>query len=70
MKKQYFKKGKDNYYFSIRSGNQNIMIKRDTKEAAQRAYLNYIRIGKECEWLGKWTGKTYTETSVPVETTS
>ncbi len=65
-KKFNFKLGKGNYYFHVRSGQQMIIIYRKTKEAATNAFQMYQGVGKSCEWLGRWDGKQFTETKVPV----
>lgn len=51
------------YYFNIKKGyNSNITIKRKEKQKAIDAYASYLRSYKEqCEWLGKWDGKKFTE---------
>jgi len=53
------------YYFQIKSGQQNIMMNRTDKKAAVDAYLRYKKIGKNCEWLGKWEGKNYSDKGTP-----
>ena len=65
MARKNYTMGVGKYYFQIKSGQQNILMYRDDKSAAQNAYLRYKKIGKNCEWLGKWDGKNYTEKSVP-----
>ncbi|MEN0007043.1 MAG: hypothetical protein AAF798_23030 [Bacteroidota bacterium] len=60
-----FTMGKGNYYFTVKSIPNNITIYRKTKEAAAQTYRNYIKVGKDCEWLGKWDGKKFTESSPP-----
>lgn len=66
MAKKHYSMGKGKYYFSIKSGQSNILIHRNSKEDAERMYLNYKKVGKNVEWLGKWTGKKYAETTAPV----
>ncbi len=57
--------GKDKYYFTIKAMPNNITIYRSDKSAAIDAFLKYKSLGKECEWLGKWDGKKFTESSEP-----
>ena len=57
--------GKDKYYFTIKSTPNNITIFRKTQKAAVDAFQQYKKIGKECEWLGRWNGKKFIETSLP-----
>jgi hypothetical protein len=57
--------GVGNYYFTIKSLPNNITIYRKTREAAEHAYLSYLRVGKDCEWLGKWDGKKFHESTPP-----
>ena len=64
MRKKYAM-GKDKYYFTIKSVPNNITIFRKTREAAVTAFKKYKRAGKEIEWLGKWNGKEFTESSMP-----
>ncbi len=60
-----FDYGKDLYYFTIKNGyNSVITIKRKTKEEAIYAYNSYIRVNKECDWLGQWDGKQFIEQKV------
>ncbi len=66
MRKKNFKMGEGKYYFNVRNGQQNITIMRDTKKQASNAFLNYKQIGKDCEWLGCWNGKDFSETKAPV----
>ena len=60
-----FTMGVGHYYFTIKSVPNNITIYRKTKEAAEQAYLSYVRVGKDCEWLGKWDGKNFKENHPP-----
>lgn len=64
MRKKYTM-GKGKYYFTIKSVPNNITIFRKTKEAAVTAFKKYKKAGKEIEWLGKWNGKEFTESSTP-----
>jgi hypothetical protein len=62
--------GKGKYYFMIKSVPNNITIYRKTKEAALAAYRKYEKAGKEIEWLGKWDGKKFTDSSFPAAQTA
>lgn len=62
MKKKHFSYGKGMYYFVVKSGQQSITIKRKSKKEALQSYNSYLKIGKTTEWLGKWSGKEFTET--------
>ena len=64
MNKKY-SLGKGKYYFSINSGLQKILIHRKSKNEAIQQYINYKKVGKDCEWLGCWNGKKFDETSLP-----
>lgn len=57
--------GKGKYYFTIKSTPNNITMFRSSKQAAIDAFMRYRQLGKEVEWLGKWDGKNFTESSVP-----
>jgi len=58
--------GKNNYYFEIKNGGLGrITIKRKDRDEAEYSYLNYRRVGKTCEWLGKWDGKKFIENEEP-----
>ena len=58
--------GENIYYFNIRStGQSSITIKRKNKHQAIQSFLGYKDVGKDVEWLGKWDGKKFTETSLP-----
>jgi len=58
--------GQENYYFEIRNGSiGRITIKRKEKQEAVYTFLNYKRVGKNVEWLGKWEGKKFVETEEP-----
>ncbi|NRB61858.1 MAG: hypothetical protein HRU40_02305 [Saprospiraceae bacterium] len=63
--KKNFTMGKGKYYFTIKSTPNNITMFRQSKQAAVDTYMRYRRLGKEVEWLGKWDGKKFTESSVP-----
>jgi len=58
-----FEYGKGIFYFNIRKGfNNNITIKRLDKKVAVDAYKHYLKTQPEnCDWLGKWDGKKFTE---------
>lgn len=57
--------GTGRYFFSIRSGQQQIRMNRKEKKDAIYAYLNYKDVGKNCEWLGMWNGKKFEDTTPP-----
>ncbi len=64
--KKSFPLGVGNYYFTIRNAGQNgILIKRKTKEEAARSFLSYTKVGKDCDWHGRWAGKKFEEVSPP-----
>jgi hypothetical protein len=63
--KKNFAMGKGKYYFTVKSVPNNITIFRKTKEAAVEAFRSYKSVGKEVEWLGRWDGKKFTESTVP-----
>ena len=65
MRRKNFEMGAGKYYFNVSSGPQNITIHRVEKENAVRSYQNYIKLGKNVEWLGKWDGKKFSETTEP-----
>lgn len=66
MASKKFDYGVGMYYFSIRNSAMNsITIKRTNKGEAVRSYLSYKKVGKNCEWLGKWAGKKFEETGAP-----
>ncbi|MCB0619296.1 MAG: hypothetical protein KDC43_03925 [Saprospiraceae bacterium] len=60
-----FSRGQGKYYFTIKSNPSNITLHRESKEDAANAYRRYMRIGKECEWHGRWNGKKFEEASPP-----
>ena len=55
--------GKGIWYFNINKGyNNNITIKRTSKEKAVEAYMSYMKTqAGNCEWLGQWDGKKFVE---------
>jgi len=63
--KKHFTLGVGKWYFNIRTGQQNITMSRVEKKDAVYAYLNYLELGKDCEWLGRWEGKKFSETTAP-----
>lgn len=63
--KKHFTLGKGKYYFNVKSGHSNITIHRGDKKTAVNIFNSYKRVGKEVEWLGKWTGKKFAETTEP-----
>ena len=65
MAKKNFDYAKGKYYLNINSGIQSITLHRDNKKTAELAYLNYLKIGKSCEWLGKWDGKKFSDNKAP-----
>jgi hypothetical protein len=65
MKKFDYSKGK--YYLTIAASPSNVTICRESKKAALDAYNKYCDVGKKTEWLGKWDGKKFLETTVPSE---
>ncbi len=61
-----FTYGKDKYYFNIKNaGPGSITIYRNNKKDAVNSFNSYVKVGKNCEWLGMWNGKKFEETSVP-----
>lgn len=54
-----FSKSVGTFYFKVKTNDMSITIHRNTLDAARKAFLNYINQGKDCEWLGKWTGKKF-----------
>ncbi|MCB0602547.1 MAG: hypothetical protein KDC28_15020 [Saprospiraceae bacterium] len=66
MKKFKYRLGEGKYYFNIVSGMQTILVSRREKTAAIGAFQKYLSVGKTCEWLGKWNGKDFIDTSLPV----
>ena len=61
-----FDYGESIYYFNIRStGQSSITIKRKDKKQAIQSFLDYKHVGKDVEWLGKWDGKKFQETTTP-----
>jgi hypothetical protein len=67
--KKNFTMGKGKWYFTIKSTPNNITMYRKTKQAAADAFTRYRRLGKEVEWLGKWDGKKFQESSSPAAST-
>ena len=54
------------YYFTIKSVPNHITIHRLSKGEAHLAFKKYFNLGKNMEWLGKWEGKKFVETTPPV----
>lgn len=69
MAKKHYTMGKGKYYFNIKTGQSNILIHRNNREDAARMFLNYVKVGKNVEWLGKWTGKKYADSAIPTVST-
>ncbi len=67
MRKKSFAMGKGVFYFKVKTGPTKITIKRKEKKEAVDAYLGYIKIGKDVEWLGRWDGKKFQESETPTE---
>lgn len=65
MARKNYIMGKGYYYFNIKTGQQNITIKREQKSAAVTSFGKYKSLGKRVEWLGKWNGKKFEEQEVP-----
>ena len=55
------------YYFTIKTSPSNITMNRTTKEEAHQAFKKYFDLGKTVEWLGKWAGKKFVETTAPAK---
>ena len=55
------------YYFTIRSTPNNITMHRNSKTEAHQAFKKYFNLGKDLEWLGRWEGKKFVETTPPVK---
>jgi len=65
MRKKSFEFAKDKYYFNIKTGPQSaITINRSEKREAVLSFMGYKKANKNCEWLGKWDGKKFTEADV------
>ncbi len=64
-KKKGFKMTTGHFFFNIKAGHQNtITISRQTKAEAVRAFNDYKKQRKDCEWLGQWDGKNFTDTDI------
>lgn len=57
--------GVGKYYFNVLSGPQTVTIHRDEKPAAINMYHTYQKLGKKCEWLGRWNGKKFEDNAEP-----
>ncbi len=66
MRNKHFKMGVGKYYFTVRNGQNNITISRAKKDEAVNAYLNYINLGKDVNWLGAYNGKNFDDNEAPV----
>jgi len=64
MARKNYIMGKGYYYFNIKTGQQNITIKREEKQNALTSYQKYVSLGKKVEWLGKWNGKKFEENDI------
>lgn len=65
-RKKKFDFGTGNYYFEIKNtGIASITIKRKEKKDAIYSYMNYHRVGKNVNWLGKWDGSKFIEEKDP-----
>jgi hypothetical protein len=60
-----FTPGKGKYYFTVRSAPNNITMYRKTRKEAIEIYQHYKKVGKDIEWLGKWDGKKFVESTPP-----
>ena len=61
-----FTYGKEKYYFNIKNaGPGSITIYRNAKSDAIQSFNSYVKVGKDCEWLGCWNGKKFEDTSRP-----
>ena len=65
MRRKKFEIGVGKYYFNVLSGPQTVMIHRVEKKQAVNMYETYKKLGKNCEWLGKWNGKNFEEAEEP-----
>ena len=62
-----FDYGVGKYYFTIKTTPNNITMYRNTKTEAQEVFKKYYNLGKTMEWLGKWEGKKFVETTPPIK---
>ena len=60
-----FEMGEGKYYFNVRTGQFSITIHRKKKKDALRTFKSYLKLGKDCEWLGKWNGKKFVDSGQP-----
>lgn len=65
MRRKKFEMGVGKYYFNVLSGPQTVTIHRIEKDKAINTFQTYVKLGKNCEWLGKWNGKTFEEKEIP-----
>ena len=64
-RKKSYKLMTDYYFFNIKTGPQgNMMISRKTREEALYAYQSYVKQRKDCDWLGRWNGKSFVESDL------
>lgn len=54
-----FTKSEGVFYFNVKTRDMNITVKRKDFQDAKKAFFNYVRQGKKCEWLGRWNGKKF-----------
>ena len=66
MRRKKFEMGVGKYYFNVLSGPQTVTIHRVEKQKAINTFQNYVKLGKNCEWLGKWNGKKFEENESPI----
>lgn len=60
--KKSYKLLTDYYFFNIKMGPQgNMMVSRETREEALYAFRKYLKQRKDCDWLGRWNGKSFVE---------
>ena len=67
MRRKNFTMASGKYYFNIKNGQSNITISREKKREAETAFHYYRAIGKTCEWLGFWNGKSFDENKEPAK---
>lgn len=61
-----FSYAKEKYYFNIKNaGPSSIIIYRNSKMEAALSFHSYLKVGKQCEWLGCWNGKKFEDTGIP-----
>ncbi len=67
MRRKKFEMGVGKYYFNVLSGPQTVTIHRIEKAAAVNMFHTYKKLGKNCEWLGKWNGKKFDDNESPAQ---